>query len=212
MCASPHVPRDAAIAVRDDSTRRSICPSIPSDHPRDHVARRLRRGPGLLRARHRGPSQPLPTARRDARATDGVERRGGRALRHHPDGGGPLGDAGARLHPVAVAFQPERRQVLLRMGHRLLGRSAGSHQPHDDLDPASQRPDVPDLALERHRRGLSLHAAGQGVHADRHEDRRGLAHGAPVASGARRHRRHELRRDHQAVPRRRRPLPAARWR
>ena len=36
------------------------------------------------------------------------------------------------------------------------------------------------LAVERDRRGVSLHAEGQGLHAQRAEDRRGLDHGAPV--------------------------------
>jgi hypothetical protein len=195
-----------------DPAHRRVCPSIPGNHHREHDDRHLRRGSGLLRAGHRGLSQPVSAAGRDAGPADGVERRGGRALRHDPDGGRALRHARPDVHPVAVALQPERHQVLLRLGYGLLGGSPGGHQSDDVLDPAPQRPNVPDLALERHRRSLPLHDPGQGVHADRHEDRRGLAHGAPVASGARRHRRHELRRDHQAVPRRRRPLPAARWR
>ncbi len=69
-----------------------------------------------------------------------------------------------------------------------------------------------DLAVERHRRGLPLHAPGQGVHAQRPQDGRGLGDGTPVAPGAGRHRRDELRRHDEAVPRRRRPLSAPRSR
>ena len=74
------------------------------------------------RARHRG--LPEPGARRWSRSSPSrrVERRGGRALRHDPARDRPLGHAGARAHPLAVALRPERREVLLRLGHRLQGR------------------------------------------------------------------------------------------
>ena len=69
------------------------------------------------------------------------------------------------------------------------------------------------IAVECHRRGVSLSRRRQGLHAQGPQDRRGLDSRATVQAGAGRHRRHELRRRDEAVPRRDRSVsPARTWR
>ena len=64
--------------------------------------------------------------------------------------------------------------------------------------------------MERHRRGVPLLDAGTRVHDARPQDRGGLDPRAPVQAGEGRHRRRQLRRRDEAVPRGRRPLPPPR--
>ena len=81
----------------------------------------------LQAARHRGLPQPGAADDRDHHPAERLERRGGRALRHHPARERPQRDARSRPHPLAVAVRPLGREVLLQLGRRLPhGASSGS--------------------------------------------------------------------------------------
>ena len=101
--------------------------------------------------------------------------------------------------------------MLLQLGHVVQRGPARGHQP-DPVRRASAGPAGAALALERHRRGVPLPRRRARLLAEGSQDRRGLAARAAVQAGPGRHRRHELRRRDQAVPRRGRPLPIARAR
>ncbi len=173
---------------------------------RRHRPRRPRR---VLAARHRGVSEPGTPARRGHHSAERVELRGGRALRHDPGRDRARGDAGARPRALAVALRPERREVLLQVVSQLQRRAAGGHQPPPVRPAPGGKPGAA-LTLERHRRDLPLHALGQGLHAQGPQDGGGLDPRAAVQAGRRRHRRDELRRRDEGVPRQRGPLPPAR--
>ena len=88
-------------------------------------------------------------------------------------------------------------------------RAAARAQP-PELHHAAAGDDAAAVAVERDRRGLSLRRARRRLLAGRPQDRAGLDPRAAVSPGAGRHRRRRLRRPHQGVPRRGRPLSASR--
>ena len=100
------------------------------------------------------------------------------------------------------------------MGHGLLGGAAGSDQS-PAVHHAAHRRHRAALPLELDRRDLPLQSAQRArllVFAARSQDCRRLDHGAAVEAGAGRHRRDQLRRPDQGVPRRGRSLSLARAR
>ena len=161
----------------------------------------------LPAARHRGVPEPGPAAGRGHHPARRLERRGGRALRHDPARDRPLRacrgsitsgrSRSSALSDVKCYFNWDDRRTKTR------GRRSST---------ASQFVSAADRASSRSsRRGTrsarsSATRRRQGLHARRTEDGRGLDPRAPVQAGAGRHRRHELRRRDEAVPRRGRPL------
>ena len=128
-----------------------------------------------------------------------VERRGDGAIRHRPARDRPVGHAGPRAHPVAVlsASPTSSATSTGRPSTTTLGRRSSTASSSSSCRRAAGAA----LAVERHRRGVPLPRRRQGLHAQGLEDRGGLDPRAPVQAGAGRHRRHELRRRDQAVPR-----------
>ena len=114
-----------------------------------------------------------------------LERRGGRALRHHPARDRARGHARPRPRPLAVALRAVRREVLLQVGHRLRAGPAGGHQP-PAVRAAARRASRPSSRRGTpSARSSATGCAGKGYSLARAQDRAGLDPGAAVQAGAR---------------------------
>ncbi len=138
---------------------------------------------------------------------NGLERRGGRALRHHPARDRPHRHGRPRPHPLAVALRPLGREVLLHLDadyhtaqQRVLNRLSFVSLPRELTPQLSPWNAIGEVFRYR-----------CGARATRSSDLKTAEDWIlerQFTPGPGRHRRRRLRRRDQAVPRRGRPLPA----